>query len=90
VLENGRLFADVLPFMAGLRARGIKIAIVSNCDEQARGLLGWQQPNPSTAWTQHQEDQAECPFPTLAVRDQHVVMTCSLCTVTCAMCWAAR
>jgi putative hydrolase of the HAD superfamily len=41
VLENGRLFADVLPFMAGLRARGIKIAIVSNCDEQARGLLGW-------------------------------------------------
>jgi putative hydrolase of the HAD superfamily len=27
--------------MAGLRARGIKIAIVSNCDEQARGLLGW-------------------------------------------------
>jgi putative hydrolase of the HAD superfamily len=27
--------------MAGLRARGIKIAIVSNCDEQGRGLLGW-------------------------------------------------
>jgi putative hydrolase of the HAD superfamily len=41
VLENGRLFGDVLPFMTGLRARGIKIAIVSNCDEQARGLLGW-------------------------------------------------
>jgi putative hydrolase of the HAD superfamily len=39
VLANGRLFDDVLPFMAGLRARGIKIAIVSNCDEQARGLL---------------------------------------------------
>jgi putative hydrolase of the HAD superfamily len=40
LLANGRLFDDVLPFMAGLRARGIKIAIVSNCDEQARGLLG--------------------------------------------------
>jgi FMN phosphatase YigB (HAD superfamily) len=39
-LTDGRLFDDVLPFMAGLRARGIKIAIVSNCDEQARGLLG--------------------------------------------------
>ena len=41
LLASGRLFDDVLPFMAGLRARGIKIAIVSNCDEQARGLLGW-------------------------------------------------
>jgi HAD superfamily hydrolase (TIGR01509 family) len=40
LLASGRLFDDVLPFMAGLRARGIKIAIVSNCDEQARGLLG--------------------------------------------------
>jgi len=37
---SGRLFEDVRPFMAGLRARGIKIAIVSNCDEQVRGLLG--------------------------------------------------
>lgn len=41
LLASGRLFDDVLPFMAGLRAREIKIAIVSNCDEQARGLLGW-------------------------------------------------
>jgi putative hydrolase of the HAD superfamily len=41
LLASGRLFSDVLPFMAGLRGRGIKIAIVSNCDEQARGLLGW-------------------------------------------------
>jgi putative hydrolase of the HAD superfamily len=41
LLANGRLFDDVLPFLAGLRARGIKVAIVSNCDEQARGLLGW-------------------------------------------------
>jgi putative hydrolase of the HAD superfamily len=41
LLANGRLFDDVLPFLAGLRARGMKVAIVSNCDEQARGLLGW-------------------------------------------------
>ena len=40
LLASGRLFDDVLPFMAGLRARGIKVAIVSNCEEQARGLLG--------------------------------------------------
>jgi putative hydrolase of the HAD superfamily len=41
LMASGRLFEDVVPFMAGLRARGIKIAIVSNCDEQVRGLLGW-------------------------------------------------
>jgi putative hydrolase of the HAD superfamily len=41
LLANGRLFDDVLPFMAGLRTRGMKVAIVSNCDEQARDLLGW-------------------------------------------------
>ncbi|HTX29194.1 MAG TPA: HAD-IA family hydrolase [Streptosporangiaceae bacterium] len=41
LLASGRLFGDVLPFMAGLRDRGIKIAIVSNCDEQGRGLFGW-------------------------------------------------
>ena len=40
LLASSRLFDDVLPFMAGLRARGIKVAIVSNCDEQARGLFG--------------------------------------------------
>jgi putative hydrolase of the HAD superfamily len=36
-----RLFDDAIPFLERLRSRGIKIAIVSNCDEQARGLLGW-------------------------------------------------
>jgi HAD superfamily hydrolase (TIGR01509 family) len=41
LLASRRLFGDVLPFMAGLRARGIKVAIVSNCDEQGRGLLDW-------------------------------------------------
>ena len=41
LLASGRLFGDVLPFMAGLRAREIKVAIVSNCDEQGRGLLDW-------------------------------------------------
>lgn len=41
LLASARLFDDVLPFMTGLRARGIKIAMVSNCDEQARGLLDW-------------------------------------------------
>ena len=39
LMTSGRLFEDVVPFMAGLRARGIKIAIVSNCDEQVRALL---------------------------------------------------
>ena len=46
LLASGRLFGDVLPFMAGLRARGIKVAIVSNCDEQGRGLLDWLRVTP--------------------------------------------
>jgi putative hydrolase of the HAD superfamily len=41
LLASGQLFDDVLPFMTWLRARGIKVAIVSNCDEQGRGLLSW-------------------------------------------------
>ncbi len=36
---NARLFDDVLPFLNGLRDRGIKIAIVSNCAENTRPLL---------------------------------------------------
>jgi putative hydrolase of the HAD superfamily len=36
---NARLFDDVLPFLRGLRDRGIKIAIVSNCTENTRPLL---------------------------------------------------
>ena len=52
LLACGQLFDDVLPFMAGLRARGIKIAIVSNCDEQGRGLLGWLGVTPlADAWS---------------------------------------
>lgn len=46
LLASSRLFDDVLPFMAGLRARGIKVAIVSNCDEQGRGLLDWLRVTP--------------------------------------------
>jgi putative hydrolase of the HAD superfamily len=34
-----RLYDDVLPFLTGLRARDIKIAIVSNCGEYTRELL---------------------------------------------------
>jgi putative hydrolase of the HAD superfamily len=36
---NARLFDDVIPFLDKLRARGIKIAIVSNCTENTRPLL---------------------------------------------------
>jgi len=36
---NARLFDDVLPFLLGLRDRGVKIAIVSNCTENTRPLL---------------------------------------------------
>jgi putative hydrolase of the HAD superfamily len=39
LLLSGRLFADVLPFLRTLKSRGIKIAIVSNCDENTRDLL---------------------------------------------------
>jgi putative hydrolase of the HAD superfamily len=36
---NARLYDDVLPFLRRLRARGVKIAIVSNCTENTRPLL---------------------------------------------------
>jgi len=39
LLANGRLFDDVIPFLERLRARGIKIAVVSNCAENTRPLL---------------------------------------------------
>lgn len=39
LLRSGRLYDDVLPFMRDLRSRGIKIAVISNCDENTRDLL---------------------------------------------------
>jgi putative hydrolase of the HAD superfamily len=39
LLRSARLYDDALPFLLGLRSRGIKIAIVSNCSEHTRDLL---------------------------------------------------
>ena len=39
LLRSARLFDDALPFLQAVRARGIKIAIVSNCSEHTRDLL---------------------------------------------------
>ena len=39
LVASARLYDDVLPFLETLRSRGIKIAIVSNCDENMRDLL---------------------------------------------------
>jgi len=39
LMLSGRLYDDVLPFLRTLRSRGIKSAIVSNCDENTRDLL---------------------------------------------------
>jgi putative hydrolase of the HAD superfamily len=39
LLAHARLYDDVIPFLRGLRERGIKIAIVSNCTENTRPLL---------------------------------------------------
>ena len=39
LLAHARLYDDVIPFLRGLRDRGIKIAIVSNCTENTRPLL---------------------------------------------------
>ena len=36
---NTRLFDDTIPFLERLRARGVKIAIVSNCTENTRSML---------------------------------------------------
>ena len=39
LLATARLFDDAIPFLEGLRSRGIKIAIVSNCTASTRPLL---------------------------------------------------
>ena len=39
LLMAGQLYDDVLPFLRSARARGVKVAIVSNCDENTRDLL---------------------------------------------------
>jgi len=39
LLANTHLFDDAIPFLENLRARGIKIAIVSNCTENTRPML---------------------------------------------------
>jgi putative hydrolase of the HAD superfamily len=39
LLAHARLYDDTIPFLRGLRDRGIKIAIVSNCTENTRPLL---------------------------------------------------
>ncbi len=39
LLATARLFDDAMPFLEGLRSRGIKIAIVSNCTASTRPLL---------------------------------------------------
>ena len=39
LLTSARLFDDVIPVLEKLRARGIKIAVVSNCTENTRPLL---------------------------------------------------
>jgi putative hydrolase of the HAD superfamily len=39
LLASARLYDDVLPFLRTLRSRGVKTAIVSNCDENTRDLL---------------------------------------------------
>jgi putative hydrolase of the HAD superfamily len=39
LLAHARLFDDAIPFLQELRSRGIRIAIVSNCDQKTRDLL---------------------------------------------------
>lgn len=39
LLESAQLYDDALPFLRGLKSRGIKIAIVSNCSQHTRELL---------------------------------------------------
>lgn len=39
LLASARLYDDVLPFLRMLRSRGVRTAIVSNCDENTRDLL---------------------------------------------------
>jgi putative hydrolase of the HAD superfamily len=37
--ERVRVFGDSVPFLTGLRADGVRIALVSNCGDTTRGLL---------------------------------------------------
>src|ERR1700728_919186 len=37
--EQVRVFGDTVPFLTGLRADGVRIALVSNCGDTTRGLL---------------------------------------------------
>jgi putative hydrolase of the HAD superfamily len=39
LLASAWLYDDALPFLAALRSRGVRIAIVSNCSEHTRDLL---------------------------------------------------
>jgi putative hydrolase of the HAD superfamily len=39
LLRSARLYDDALPFLLAVKARGVKIAIVSNCSEHTRDLL---------------------------------------------------
>jgi HAD superfamily hydrolase (TIGR01509 family) len=39
LLKSGQLYDDVLPFLRSAREHGVKVAIVSNCDENTRALL---------------------------------------------------
>jgi putative hydrolase of the HAD superfamily len=39
LLATARLYDDAIPFLKQIRARGIKVAIVSNCTEHTRRLL---------------------------------------------------
>lgn len=41
MLQRCRLFDDALPFLTGLRMRGIAIALVSNCADTTRPLLDY-------------------------------------------------
>lgn len=39
--ERVRVFGDSVPFLTGLRADGVQIALVSNCGDTTRGLLDY-------------------------------------------------
>lgn len=38
--ERVRVFGDAVPFLTGLRASGVSVALVSNCGDTTRALLG--------------------------------------------------
>jgi putative hydrolase of the HAD superfamily len=39
--QRVRVFGDTVPFLTGLRADGVRIALVSNCADTTRGLLDY-------------------------------------------------